>query len=233
MKLIMSALILNTCFWLPSLAAEQQEITIDGAKVKCLVSSPPVKDKQKPGLFIFMGPGSGGVQESQMAFDAAKEFCAKYDLLLLTPISDDSQGFIDDKNAVVIRLAKSLIADGRVSPKNMLIGGMSRGGVAALQIAGAGDLPLDGVVAVPGIFYSPPKKTAGFKKLHVYLRIGVKDEKQWSGLLDQTRQSLQKWGAIVDSKLAEKGTHLFDVDWAEVAKWREAGKKAKKCASSD
>lgn len=173
-------------------------------------------------MFIFIGHGAGGQDEAQYCFDGAKKFCEKQGLLLVTPISDDTKGFINEKNELVIKLVKSFICDNKVSPKNILIGGISNGGVAALQIASSGELPFCGALAIPGIFYAPLKRTTGFKGLHVYLRIGANDELKWSAEFDKTNQALIGYGAKVDGKLVEKGGYLFVINWEEVGKWKES-----------
>jgi hypothetical protein len=220
-KKILIFSLLNILIQFSILLADEIEIGIDKVKVKCLVYPPYMEDDQKPQLFVFLGSDLGNEKESALAFDSAKEFAYRKKYYLLTPKLNNDIGFKGEKSSFMIKLIKKFIEEGKVSPENILIGGISNGGELALQVAGCGELPLEGVLAVLGVLNKTPEKTIGFKNLKVYLRIGEKDDKKQADMLENTQKLLMGWGAIVNTKLYFHGDHIFDIDWRSVEAWNK------------
>ncbi|MGE4159389.1 MAG: alpha/beta hydrolase family protein [Planctomycetota bacterium] len=225
-KLILSLFCASFLFGLYAADKQEQEIDLDGQKIRCLVAEPSGKSdkKAKPALFVFIGGGPGREMQAKAAFDLAKGFAKKNNLYLLTPISEDDGAFLEGKNSLVIKVIQKLIADGKVSPTTVVIGGMSNGGVASLQIAGSGEVPVKGVVAVPGVVTQNMTKKDGWMKTPVYLRIGEQDELGWAKGLEPSKNVLANAGAITDAALVKGGPHIFPIAWDEVEKWMKDNK---------
>jgi poly(3-hydroxybutyrate) depolymerase len=215
--------ILFACVVNLTYGVETTQITLDGTtRLSCLIHVAKKAGKEKPPLLIFMPPGSGGQGEANMAYGSCEKFAEAAGIFAVVPVSADGAGFVGAKNDMIVKLVSAITKGYEVNESRIFLGGISRGGVAALEIAGGGNIKIKGAVIVPGVFYQPPAKVAGFKGLDVYLRIGQNDELKWATVFDSTKKVLSDAGAKLDAKLVAGGAHVFTVDWKEIEKWMKS-----------
>ena len=138
------------------------------------------------------------------------------------PISPNNRSFRGELgNAKVRQLIEALQLRPKIKAGKVLLGGVSNGGMSALEIAKRDPSLYLGVVAVPALFSNNSDKGQGFDGLSIYLRIGGQDQLGWADKFDVTVANLNEAGARLDAEVLDGAPHMFRMDWDTLGPWLE------------
>ena len=186
-------------------------------EMEVLYSSPKGLPPYPLALMLPGGPG-----QIEQARGSLNRFAAGFNRLgycVVVPISKDDKGFVGEKAALILKLHDKLKSDRNINAKRTLLGGVSRGGAASLEIAALDPPRFKGLMLVPGVFYSGNDVKAAYTNMPVFLRIGADDNLKWNEQYPNVVERLKTSGAIVDGKILPNQGHVFELGWSEVAAW--------------
>ena len=190
----------------------------DGSMLEYYVVTPRNSAANAWPLAIFMGGGAGDKPISYTAFRYYAVELSRQGWAVAVPVSPDNRSFRGGNIAKVRELIAALQARDDVLDGKTLIGGISAGGMSALEIARRYPEEFLGVMGVPAIM----DNSRGFESLKgmpVYLRIGTEDELGWADRFDATVENLKAVGTVLDAELVEGGPHMFGIDFELVKPW--------------
>lgn len=206
----------------PILASAQDVLTLsDGSLLGYYVATPRNSSETAWPLAIFMGGGPGDQAISYTAFRYYAVDLARQGWVVAVPISPDNKSFRGANVPKVRELITALKARDDVSDGKVLIGGISAGGMSALDIARRNPEDFLGVMGVPAILDNP-RGYEPLKSMPVYLRIGSEDELGWADRFDITVKNFQDLGVILDAEIEYGGPHMFGIDWEQVKPWLDS-----------
>ncbi|GEM_PF-3508119 len=191
--------------------------TVKGAgqkEIKVVILEPAEPEKQK-GVCILLPPGPGNKQMVQDAERTLGKPFAKRNWRVMIPQSPDGRSFFG-KNAEHITTMLS-----RLGNENVIMAGISNGGISALEVASANPANVKALIIVPGTLRSSRLDTRRLNGMPIFLRIGEKDELKWASTFENTVKKLTSSGARLDAKLMPNTGHVFRVNWKELDPWLE------------
>lgn len=209
--------------WLLAVSAWAQdrlELT-DGSSLDYYLALPNAPITDPLPLVVFMGGGSGDRGISYDAYRFYARDLASLGWVVAVPVSPDNRSFRGGNVAKVLALVDHLQARPEVRPGRVLVGGISAGGMSALEIANRHPTRVAGVLAVPAIVREAAQvnQLAG---MPVFLRIGGDDELGWAGRFTETMTLLTDAGAVVDGDIYYGEPHMFGIDWTALQPWMTA-----------
>lgn len=202
--------------------AERVEVALDDSRALGVYLLLPANADTVPAPLLILMPGGSG--EEALARDLqywlGEEFQQR-GWAVAIPVSPNQRSFRGANNALVPLLIDALQQDRRIAAGKALLGGISNGGMSALEIASAAPQRFRGIVAVPALV---PQGLAvdALVGMPIYLRIGDQDEMSWMSRLDETAQTLRAGGALVDAGLVFMAPHMFQMEWETLDPWLEA-----------
>ncbi len=180
-----------------------------------LVTIPPANPEKQEGVCILLPPGPGNRQMVQdVERNLGKEF-AKRNWEVLIPESPNGQSFFGKNTEHIAALLSSL------EEKQVILAGVSNGGISAIEVASAHPQKIKALVIVPGVLRNSRVNTRGLRGKPMFLRIGERDELKWGQAYEGTVKALRSSGVQLDAKLMPKTGHVFRVNWKELGPWLE------------
>jgi predicted esterase len=172
-------------------------------------------------LVILMAGGPGNASISKDTSQWLGSGFANRGWAVAVPISPNNKSFRGGLgNAKVEQLIEVLQLRPKIKAGKVLLGGVSNGGMSALEIAKRDPSRYLGVVAVPALL-SDSDKGQGFDGLSIYLRIGGQDQLGWADKFDATVANLNEAGARLDAEVLDGAPHMFRMDWDTLGPWLE------------
>lgn len=200
-------------------ASAQDVLTLaDGSSLGYYLATPRNSSEEAWPLAIFMGGGAGDQGIAYTAFRYYAVELARQGWAVAVPISPNNRSFRGENMAKVRELIAALQARDDIVDGKLLIGGISAGGMSALEFARRNPEDFFGVLAVPAVLDNP----SGYDTLRgmpVYLRIGSEDELGWADRFNATVRALESVGAVVDAEIVYGGPHMFGIDFDLVKPW--------------
>lgn len=200
-------------------AYAQDAITLsDGAVIEYYLATPGSESDQPWPLAIFMGGGSGNKPISYEAYRFAGRELAAKGWVVAVPVSPDNRSFRGDNIVKVRELIATLQQRDDVQKGKTLLGGISNGGISALEIARRYPQDYLGVMAVPAVVRNT-NELESLAGMPVYLRIGGDDQLGWALQFDATVAALREAGTKLNADIIEGAPHMFAMDWSTLEPW--------------
>ena len=205
-----------------SLLNAQERIKLaDGSVLNVFIVRPAETTDQASPLVILMGGGPGNASISRDTSMWLGSGFAERGWVVAVPISPDNHSFRGSiNNRKVVQLIAELQQRDYVAEGEVLLAGVSNGGMSALEIARRDPQNYLGVAAVPALATSvfDNKPLAGFP---VYLRIGGADQLGWADRFDETVATLTEAGVDLDAAILDSAPHMFRMNWETLGPWLE------------
>ena len=218
----MTRLLLVLLLMVPLCGQAQDALTLsDGSLLEYYVVTPRNSSETAWPLAIFMGGGRGDKAIAYTAFRYYGVELARQGWVVAVPVSPDNRSFRGGNVAKVRELIAALQDRDDVLDGKILIGGISAGGMSALEIARRNPEDFLGVMGVPAVL-DDTRGYESLKDMPVYLRIGSEDELGWAQRYETTVANLQTLGVKLDADLVEGGPHMFGIDWELVKPWLDS-----------
>jgi dienelactone hydrolase len=207
---------------LPIILNAQERIELaDGSTLSVFMAEPNEMSAGSSPLVILMAGGPGNLSITQ---DTARWLglgFAQRGWIVAVPVSPNNRSFRGaENNGKIEQLIAALQLRGSVGKDQVLLAGVSNGGMSALEIARRNTSKYYGVVAVPALFRGATKDKS-LAGLPVYLRIGGNDQLGWTDQFAETAENLANAGALLDAEILEGAPHMFRMDWTTLGPWLE------------
>jgi predicted esterase len=168
-----------------------------------------------------MGGGPGNLSITQDTARWLGSGFAQRGWFVAAPVSPNNRSFRGaENNSKVEQLIAALQMRDGVGKDQVLLAGVSNGGMSALEIASRNTSKYYGVVAVPALFRGATKNKR-LQGLPVYLRIGSEDQLGWADQFAETSENLVNAGALLDAEVLGGAPHMFRMDWTTLGPWLE------------
>ena len=201
-----------------NVSAQERLVLTDGSRIEYLLAMPENSDASSWPLAIFMGGGSGNKPISIEAFRFVGRELAQRGWAVAVPVSPDNASFRGANVAKIRELIVSLQSQSDIESGKVLLGGISNGGMSALEIARQNPEDYLGVMAVPAIVRDNARLES-LKGMPVYLRIGGNDQLGWAMQFSDTVARLDEFGVNLDAAILEGAAHMFAMDWEQLDPW--------------
>ncbi|MDG2421186.1 MAG: dienelactone hydrolase family protein [Gammaproteobacteria bacterium] len=205
-----------------SISLAQERITLeDGSRLGVFMVKPAESLDEPAPLVILMGGGPGNASISRDTSIWLGGGFAERGWIVAVPVSPNNRAFRGvDNNNKVEQLIAELQKRAEISNDQVLLAGISNGGMSALEIARRDPEKYLGVAAVPALATSvvDNRPLSGFP---VYLRIGGEDQLGWADRFDETVNALTEAGVDLDAAILDSAPHMFRMNWESLDAWLE------------
>jgi predicted esterase len=202
----------------PSMA--QERITLaDGSVLNVFMVQPAETTDQPSPLLILMGGGPGNASISRDTSMWLGSGFSERGWVVAVPISPNNRAFRgEENNEKVLQLIDELQKRESIAVGKVLLGGVSNGGMSALEIARRNPGKYMGVLAVPALATSvfDNRPLDGFP---IYLRIGGVDQLGWADQFGDTVDTLTEAGVVLDAAILDSAPHMFRMEWDSLDVW--------------
>ena len=206
-------------FALNAPAAVTNQVTLANGKQMTVLADGPDRETNGNWRLCVILPGGGGTSDSAVyAMSSMGPELVRRGWSVVTPISPDGEPFFGANGRLIPPLVDVLEKRAGVDGGNVLLAGLSNGGIGAIEIASLTPGRFMGAVAMPGL-PSSRMSVQGLKGLHVFLRIGSEDELKWAQHYDAAVRDLTRAGTRLDARLVPGAHHEVPIDWKELDAW--------------
>jgi len=189
----------------------------DGSELAAYFDIPQVGDGCHP-LAVILGGGYGDATAASSAFRNNAGELLDRGWAVTAPVSPKGESFGGDNISFVRQLIDLLKGRGDIRDSSVLLLGISRGAVAALEMVVREQELYRGLIAAPAVV-SGPLPTGSLEKLPVYLRVGRDDPQGWGEQFQETVRQLKLADADLDAALLDNVGHTVTLDWESLDNW--------------
>jgi predicted esterase len=203
----------------PPTMAQERIILADGSMLNVFMVQPAETTDQPSPLLILMGGGPGNASISRDTSMWLGSGFSDRGWVVAVPISPNNRAFRGaENNEKVLQLIDELQKRESIATGKVLLGGVSNGGMSALEIARRNPEKYLGVLAVPALATSvfDNRPLDGFP---IYLRIGGADQLGWADQFDDTVDTLTEAGVLLDAAILDSAPHMFRMQWDSLDAW--------------
>ena len=203
----------------PPTMAQERIILADGSMLNVFMVQPAETTDQPSPLLILMGGGPGNASISRDTSMWLGSGFSDRGWVVAVPISPNNRAFRGaENNEKVLQLIDELQKRESIATGKVLLGGVSNGGMSALEIARRNPEKYMGVLAVPALATSvfDNRPLDGFP---IYLRIGGADQLGWADRFGETVDALTEAGVLLDAAILDSAPHMFRMQWDSLDAW--------------